>query len=238
MNVELLDSMGDDLAIVNAARVSFGKESRMEWTCGIVHSDAMHTSNCPKQLKSADAGLISYLMRQRHGTPFEMVQFKFRIQVPIGVAREWQRHRIGSFNEVSTRYVEMQPDFYVPVADALRAQIGKPGHYQMVTIEDPAEQQDILQLFDIAYREAFSNYQALLERGVAKELARNVLPLGLLTEFIWSVNLRSLFNFLSPRTAPNALLEIRLAAQEVEALAVPIAPVAFAAFNEYGRKAP
>lgn len=226
MNVELLDSMGDDLAIVNAARVSFGKESVWMYDGGM------------KVLKAGDEGLICYLMRERHGTPFEMVQFKFRIQVPIGVAREWQRHRIGSFNEVSTRYVEMQPDFYHPSTDAIRAQIGKPGHYQMVAIEDPFEQQDILQQFDMAYSESFAAYQALLERGVAKELARNVLPLGLLTEFIWSVNLRSLFNFLNLRTAPNALLEIRLAAEQVEALAVSIAPVAFAAFNEYGRKAP
>lgn len=217
MQVDLLDSMGSDLSIVNAARVSFAKRST--------------------EMGEREHGLIGFLMRNRHGTPFEMVQFQFRLRVPIGVAREWQRHRIGSFNEESTRYVEMRPDFYVPDADAWRTQVGNPGAYSFEPIlPDQALFADLE--MNLAYERAYQSYRRLLEIGVARELARNVLPLGLLTEFIWSVNLRSLFNFLSLRTAPNALLEIRLAAEQVEALAEPICPVAFAAWRDNGKLAP
>lgn len=215
MSVEIVEWMGSDLSIVNAARVSFAK-----------YSDEM---------TDADRGLIGYLARNRHGTPFEMVQFKFRVRVPIGVAREWQRHRIGSFNEVSTRYVEMKPDFYVPEGQAVREQIGKPGHYQMVTIADEARIQVVDNLFRAAYEASHYAYSRLIDCGVAKEVARNVLPLGLYTEFIWGVNLRSLFNFLSLRTAPSALYEIRVEAAEVEAHVQGIVPVAYAAWCEGGR---
>lgn len=232
MKVELLDSMGNDLAIVNAARVSFAKQSTWE----AVGFDAEAPAFLPR-LSAADAGLIGYLMRQRHGTPFEMVQLQFRIQVPIGVAREWQRHRIGSFNEVSTRYVEMEPNFYLPEGEAIRMQVGKPGAYSYAPMPEQFRS-GVQAAMDRAYQAAFIAYRNFLDAGVAKELARNVLPLGLLTEFIWSVNLRSLFNFLSLRTAPDALLEIRLAAQQVEERATAIAPVAFEAFNQHGRRAP
>lgn len=214
MSVELVECMGSDLAIVNAARVSYAK-----------HSDSM---------SDADKGLVGYLARNRHGTPFEMVQFKFRVKVPIGVAREWQRHRVGSFNEVSTRYVEMEPEFYLPDNDAVRGQVGKPGHYQMVTLE-PAQSSMVRVMMNGAYQSAYEAYKNLLAYGVAKELARNVLPLALLTEFIWSVNLRSLFNFLSLRTHDTALLEIRREACAVEDLIRPVVPVAHEAWVAGGR---
>jgi thymidylate synthase (FAD) len=212
--VELIDHMGSDLSIVNAARVSFHKRS--------------------DEVGERERGLIGFLMRNRHGTPFEMVQFQFRVRVPIGVAREWQRHRIGSFNEESTRYVEMRPDFYVPPPEAVRVQVGKPGAYTFEPHEDP---DGACILMVDAYNAAYAAYETLLERGVAKELARNVLPLGLLTEFIWSVNLRSLLNFLSLRTAPNALLEIRQEAEQVERLVEPIVPAALASWRECGKVA-
>lgn len=227
MSVELLDHMGDDLAIVNAARVSYAKQS----TWG-TKNDGQNMA-----LRDADAGLIQYLMKNRHGTPFEMVVFKFRIRCPIGVAREWQRHRIGSFNEVSTRYVEMQPDFYVPEHESVRTQVGKPGHYEMLPMSLADADAARLMMND-TYHFAYERYQMLISQGVAKELARNVLPLGLLTEFIWCVNLRSLLNFLSLRTHPTALLEIRIEAQEVERLARQVVPTAMTAWDEHGRVSP
>ena len=223
MKVELLESMGSDLSIVNAARVSYAKE--VDW---------VHFADGPA-LHVKDAGLIGYLMKNRHGTPFEMVQFKFRVTCPIGVSREWMRHRIGSFNEVSTRYVEMAPEFYVPEPGAVRKQVGKPGHYTFETIDDSRE---ALNTISRAYEAAYTYYLRLLDLGVAKELARNVLPLDLLTQFIWSVNLRSLLNFLSLRTHPTALLEIRQLAQIVEGLAQTKVPVSMKAWNDNGRVAP
>lgn len=214
MSVELIETMGDDLSIVNAARVSYAKTST--------------------ELSDADYGLIGYLARNRHGTPFEMVQFKFRVHVPIGVAREWQRHRIGSFNEMSTRYVEMVPEFYVPPVSAVRTQVGKPGHYEMVAVEHD-DAVDVQRVMREAYAQAYTTYASLIATGIAKELARNVLPLGLYTEFIWSVNLRSVFNFLSLRTHETALLEIRREAYNVEGDVKRIVPVAWNAWNENGR---
>jgi thymidylate synthase (FAD) len=226
LSVELIDSMGDDLRIVNAARVSFSKQS----TWAAYGPDG-------GELREADEGLIGYLMRNRHGTPFEMVVMTFRVTVPIGVAREWQRHRIGSFNEVSTRYVEMQPDFYVPELGAVRKQVGKAGHYRFETM-DASDAQAVQVGMRQAYAIAYATYQDLLRMGVAKELARNVLPVGLMTSFYWTVNLRSLLNFLSLRTHETALLEIRQEATEVERLACSVAPAAMAAWDVCGRQAP
>jgi thymidylate synthase (FAD) len=217
MTVELINSMGGDLSIVNAARVSLSKRSNT--------------------MNEADIGLLKYLMKNRHGSPFEMVQFQFRVRCSIGVAREWFRHRIGSFNETSTRYIEMRPDFYMPLLGNVRRQIGKSGYYIFEPLDNEPAWDAIVEM-RYAYNFAYESYQNLLKLGVARELARNVLPLGLLTEFVWSVNARSLLNFLSLRTAPNALLEIRLEAEDVERLVTPIIPHTMAAWNENGRIAP
>jgi len=214
MTVELIDHMGDDLSIVNAARVSYGRRSTT--------------------LSMADEKLIGYLARYHHGTPFEMVQFTFRVRCPIGEQRDWVRHRIGSFNEISTRYVEMQPDFYVPPLENVRTQIGKPGHYQMAPVD--AEKAGLTQLImQESYERAYADYQRLLDFGIAKELAKFVLPLGLMTEFIWSVNLRSCFNFLSLRNHETALKEIQQDAQTVEYLVEALVPVAYQAWIDGGR---
>ena len=165
------------------------------------------------------------------------MQFQFRVHVPVGVAREWFRHRIGSFNEEATRWAETRPDFYVPEPQHVRRQVGRPGAYGFEPLQGEAVREALACIAD-AYTEAYARYRRLLELGVATELARTVLPLGVLTEFVWSVNLRALFNFLSLRAVPNALLEIRLAAEEVERLAEPVCPVAFAAWRENGRRAP
>lgn len=230
MSVELLRYMGDDLSIANAARVSYAKES--DWLMLGSEDGAQWRS-----LRAADEGLINYLMKNRHGTPFEMVQLQFRVKCPIGVSREWMRHRVGSFNEVSTRYVEMAPEFYVPAPEAVRTQVGKPGHYEFIQMQHQRAEEAIYEMEE-CYGNCYEVYQDLIHRGVAKELARNVLPLGLMTQFIWSVNLRSLFNFLSLRTHETALLEIRTEAGEVERLAQTVAPAAMAAWNANGRVSP
>lgn len=243
MPVDLLRSLGDDLAVVNAARVSYGKESTWEYACPVHDDDrGAHGSPCrcsarrhSPRLAEKDAGLLNYLMRERHGTPFEMVVFTFRVSTSIAVAREWQRHRIGSFNEVSTRYVEMEPEFYVPQGEAIRRQVGKPGHY---TFEPHPDADRLWAHFDNAYQNAYASYLHLLSLGVAKELARNVLPLGLMTQFLWTVNARSALNFLELRTAPTALLEIRTEAQEVERLMRGVIPATMAAFDQHGKRAP
>ena len=180
-------------------------------------------------LTPPDEGLIGFLMRNQHSTPFEMVDFTFRVRCPIGVAREWQRHRTFSYNEESTRYVEMRPDFYEPPAQSVRRQTGKPGAYVMEPVDQALAWAAALSMRD-AYESAFDVYKDLIQNGIARELARNVLPLGLLTEFWVKGNLRNWFHFLHLRTAPNALLEIREAAQEVEKLIAPVVPACYAAW--------
>jgi thymidylate synthase (FAD) len=266
-DVDLEEVMGDDLAIVNAARVSLGKRSKWRYRCNACQLEDIpemniatiargpaqgkvaigqcfadqglpfHVeTNVTRHLSDADIGLINYLMRKKHGTPFEMVQLRFRISAPIRVMREWQRHRIGSFNEVSTRYVEMQPDFFVPSDGDVRIQEGKPGHYIMRDAPELAEQ--IKSTMLAAYELAWSKYETLLAMGAAKELAAYVLPMGLYSEQIWSVNLRSLFNFVALRNHTEALREIRRAAEVVESTATANIPHAFAAFEKNGRVVP
>ena len=140
----------------------------------------------------------------------------------------------NSINERSTRYVEMKPEFYFPKPEHVRTQVGKPGHYRFesLSFEDAVNVQDLMA---DGYNHAYITYQMLLQKGVAKELARNVLPLGLMTGFYFKTNLRSLFNFLALRTAPNALLEIQIEAQSVEEIVKPLVPVAYAAWEKFGK---
>lgn len=215
MSVELIGSLGDDLTIVNAARVSVGKRST--------------------ELTAADRKLVGRLLRDRHASPFEHVVFTFHVRCPIGVAREWQRHR-DSYNELSTRYVEVGSDFYVPPPEAVRVQVGKAMGYQFEPMAR-ADADIVCASMQDAYADAYSRYQRLLRFGVARELARNVLPLGLMTEMWWTVKLRAAFNFLSLRTAPSALLEIRQEAELVEQHVKAVVPVAYQAWVDGGRVA-
>ena len=209
--------MADDLSVVNSARISFAK--RVE------------------ELGEADINLINYLMRERHGTPFEHNAFRFHVRCPIFVAREWFRHRIGSFNEFSGRYSEFTQDAYIPEPQDVRTQTGKPGDYIYEPLEEEAANQAIKQITK-AYDTAFETYRELLSHNVAKELARIVLPVGAHTEFYWTVNARSLMNFISLRTAENAQREIRAFAVGVEEHFAQHMPHTWQAFNDYGRKAP
>lgn len=215
--VYLIKAVADDLLVVNAARVSFGRES--------------------EDLTDADKGLIKFLMRHRHGTPFEHNCFIFKVEAPIFVAREWFRHRIGSFNEYSGRYSEMIDQAYIPEVGAVRTQVGKPGSYtfEQMEIEVANESRSLIEQ---SHALAFDAYKTLLGLGVAKELARVVIPVGSFTEFYWTVNARSLMNFLSLRTHADAQLEIRLLAGLVEQHFAEMMPVTYEAWNEAGRVAP
>lgn len=222
MPVELTRHSGNDISIVDAARVSYAQRA---------------DPNLDGSIRDSDAKLLRFLMRQEHGTPFEMVTFFFRVNTSIAVAREWFRHRIGSFNEVSTRWKEMSiDDCYRPDTDHMRTQVGKPGayHFEPLPIDQAVAGQMEIRL---AYEAAFEAYGNLISLGVAREVARNVLPLGTGTEFIWQVNFRSLTNFLHLRTGSGALQEIRDEALNVERLITPIIPIAMEAWNEFGRKA-
>ena len=200
--VRLDDCMADDMSVVNSARVSFAKN---------------HISP-EAELSEADKGLINFLMKNRHGTPFEHNSFRFHIKCPIFVAREWFRHRIGSFNEFSARYSEVPNSFYKPVVADIRTQVGKPGAYTFEPLYDSNIElaTEAVRVIGEANDRAYATYLALLQMGVAKELARTVLPVGTFTQFYWTVNARALMNFLSLRLDENAQYEIRQYAQEVE----------------------
>lgn len=215
--VRLDAAMADDLSVVNSARVSFAVRK--------------------EEIEDKDRGLIRFLMRERHGTPFEHNSFRFHIRAPIFVAREWFRHRVGSFNEESARYHRLEGDFYVPSPEAVRSQVGKPGAYSFEPMaEDVAH--ETIDTFRRVYKELYQEYESLVQKGVAKELARAVLPFGIFTQFYWTLNARSLMNFLSLRNAEPAQYEIRCYARAVELLFAEKMPVTHECFVEFDRRAP
>ena len=209
--------MADDLSVVNAARVSFARRK--------------------ETMDDSDVGLVKFLMRDRHGTPFEHNSFRFHIRCPIFVAREWFRHRIGSFNEFSMRYAKATDEFYLPEPDDVRSQVGKPGAYSFEPVEPELAEQTRAELQEV-YRTAFETYERLVGLGVARELARSALPVGAYTEFYWTVNARSLMNFVSLRAAETAQREIRRYADACEWFLATYMPVTHAAFVANGRIAP
>lgn len=222
MTVELTDSMGGDESIVRFARVSSGIEGT----------------------EKSNRGLIRMLMRDRHGSPFEAPVLQFRVECPIFVAREFFRHRIASYNETSGRYQVLKPVFYVPADDRPLRQLGKPGAYSF----EPGSYEQVRATQGEHQRmaaEAWDSYEYLLEKDVAREVARNVLPLSVYTSFYVNMNLRSTLNFLSLRWAHEQsktptfpLKEIEKVAKEMDEFARLNSPVAMAAFDEFGRVAP
>ncbi len=170
-------------------------------------------------------------------TPFEHNSFRYHIRAPIFVAREWFRHRVGSFNEFSLRYAKATEDFYVPEPEDVRTQVGKPGAYSFEPVDDELAERTRDELREV-YEQAFATYGRLVEAGVARELARCVLPVGAYTEFYWTVNARALMNFVSLRAAETAQREIRKYADAVEAFFAEKMPVTHAAFVAAGRVAP
>ncbi|WP_019588747.1 FAD-dependent thymidylate synthase [Deinococcus apachensis] len=205
-SVSLVQHVGDDKMITNAARVSFGGDS-----------------NAP--LSQKDEKLISYLLRHQHGSPFEHNLITFKIVCPIFVDRQVVRHRVGvSKNEISGRYVEMQERNFTP--PSFRKQ--SPSNRQ-ASVEDDGtlDQVQATQIWEEAWRNAFNAYQELLRLGVTREQARGVLPLSLYTESYYTFNVRSLLHFLELRDHEGAQYETRLYARAMAQLAEPLFPVTF-----------
>jgi thymidylate synthase (FAD) len=215
--VRLDEAMASDLSVVNGARVSFARHKT--------------------EMDDSDAGLIRFLMRDRHGTPFEHNAFRFHIRAPIFVAREWFRHRVGSFNEFSMRYAKATDAFYIPAPEDVRSQVGKPGAYSFEPVSDDVAETTREELQQV-YEAAYAAYEKLVELGVARELARAALPVGAYTEFYWTVNARALMNFLSLRNAENAQREIRRYAEACEQFFAERMPITYEAFVAAGRTAP
>ncbi|RPF45715.1 thymidylate synthase (FAD) [Streptomyces sp. Ag109_G2-6] len=231
MRVELVDHNLSDLAVVRAARVStLGAQTRQDET--------------GRTLATSDEGLIKYLMRERHGSPFEHGSITLYIEAPIFVFREWQRHRIASYNEESGRYRELKPDFYLPAVGRNLVQTGKPGHYrfepgtpeQFATVDA-----ELLR----AYETAYQSYERMLSAGIAREVARAALPVGIYSSMYVTLNPRGLMNFLSLRIhredaafVSNPQREIEMCAEKAEAIFAELMPVTHAAFEANGRVAP
>lgn len=216
--VSLMQVLGTDLDVVNAAKVSF--------------------ASFETELNDKAIGLINYLIKNHHATPFEHVVFKFYIKCPIFVAREWFRHRWSSFNEMSMRYhVPDKIDFWIPERSELRTQVGKPGAYSFEPFENDLQADFILQLIDATCNTAYSVYKELLSMGLAKEIARSVLPVGQYTEFVWTVNLRSLMNFLSLRNDQHAQYEIAQYAKVIENFFSNTTPEIYKSWVSNGREA-
>ena len=214
--IALDGALASDLAVVNGARVSFNQAS--------------------DELEDRDAGLIRFLIRNRHGSPFEHGYFRFLVKAPLFVVREHHRHRAGhSYNEWSGRYSKMEPEFYVP--DYVRTQVGKPGAYSFEAVDDETRDATRAEIEANATR-AFQAYERLLERGVAKEVARAVLPLSTYTKYYWSCNPRSLMHFCSLRNHDDAQFEIRQYAAAAESFLERLMPVTHEAFIANGRVAP
>jgi thymidylate synthase (FAD) len=214
--VALDGALATDLAVVNGARVSFNQESQ--------------------EMTERDAGLIRFLMREKHGSPFEHGYFRFLVKAPLFVVREHHRHRAGhSYNEWSGRYSKMEPEFYVP--ENVRTQVGKPGAYSFEPVDDETREATRREIEENAER-AFQAYERLLERGVAKEVARAVLPLSTFTKYYWSCNPRSLMHFCSLRNHEAAQFEIRQYAAAAETFLERLMPTTHAAFVNNDRVAP
>lgn len=207
--VRVVDTMGNDASIVQAARVSYGAGT--------------------KSVRE-DSKLIAYLMRNEHLSPFEMVELKVHVKAPIFVARQWVRHRTASWNEVSARYSVMAPEFYLPAPEAIAAQStsNKQGRGEPL---DPETARAVAGDIDRASRTAFTYYEGLLRMGVARELARMVLPVNLYTEWYWKIDLRNLLHFIELRTDAHAQYEIRQYATALEEIVAAWVPATYEAFR-------
>lgn len=211
--VRLVDSMGDDSSVVQAARISTGKGTKT-----------------PTQ----DANLIRYLMRNRHTTPFEMVMFKFHVSLPIVVARQWVRHRMASINEFSGRYSVLPDKFYCPSVDQVQGQ-GKDNKQGSEGVVSP---DSVIWYIDTLTRwvqDGYAHYQEALQRGISKERARFLVANTAYTEWYWKVDLKNLLDFLRLRSDEHAQWEIQQYANAILALIQPIVPITIAAWEEYGR---
>ncbi len=210
--VRLVDYMGGDDDIVAAARVSYGKGTKK---------------------KREDRGLIRYLMRHHHTTPFEMVEFKFHIKLPIFIARQWIRHRTANVNEYSGRYSVMEDEFYIPPADQVTGQSKSNRQGRDETELTPEAREQFLSFLETSNEQLYAEYKNSLENGVARELARINLPLSLYTQWYWKIDLHNLFHFLKLRLDPHAQWEIQEYARAMAEMVRQVVPVAWEAFEDY-----
>lgn len=211
--VRLVDYMGGDERIVQAARVSYGKGTKT---------------------KRQDRGLINYLMRNEHTSPFEQVILTFHCKMPIFVARQWVRHRTARLNEISGRYSVMENEFYVPDIEQIRYQSedNKQGRNQGEEVP-PEIQQKVLDIIKKGHTQAYDQYNEMLEENIARELARINLPLSLYTQWYWQIDLHNLFHFLKLRMDPHAQWEIRQYAEVMAEMTAKVAPMAYDAFETH-----
>lgn len=214
--IRLVDYMGDDSSIVQAARVSYGKGTKT---------------------KRADRELIRYLMRHRHTSPFEMVEFKFHVKLPIFVARQWIRHRTANVNEYSGRYSEMKDEFYVPELEQIRPQSTSNRQGRSDKPIDGEVAKKVQNIFEKDQVSLYSEYKWLLSIDLARELARINLPLSTYTEWYWKIDLHNLLHFLKLRLDTLAQYEIRVYAEKIIELIEPIVPVTIEAFRDYSLNA-
>lgn len=213
--VRVVDYMGNDDAIVQAARVSYGRGTKHQ---------------------NEDRGLIRYLMRHRHSSPFEMCEVKVHVKLPIFVARQWIRHRTASVNEISARYSILDSEFYSPAPEDIAYQSGNNHQGRGEVLDRGAAAEVLTWLRDDAMR-SFGTYSALQEKRVARELARIGLPLSTYTQWYWKCNLHNLFHFLGLRADPHAQQEIRVYADLLLDICHAWVPYATEAFVDYRLKA-
>ena len=221
--VRVVDYMGDDSAVVQAARVSYGKGTKKV---------------------TEDAGLIKYLMRHRHSTPFEMCEIKFHVKLPIFVARQWIRHRTANVNEYSARYSILDREFYIPTPENLGAQavVNRQGRGDVLQGDEAAA---VMKLLREDSETVYAHYEEMLNQredgttieegrqGLARELARMNLTLNYYTQWYWKVDLHNLLHFLSLRADPHAQYEIRVYAEAMLDVVKRWVPAVFDAFSEY-----
>ncbi|QEW19253.1 Thymidylate synthase ThyX [Marinibacterium anthonyi] len=210
--VRVVDYMGDDAAICQAARVSYGKGT--------------------KSVQN-DEGLIRYLMRHWHSTPFEMCEVKLHVKLPVFVARQWIRHRTANVNEYSARYSILDREFYIPAPEHVAAQSEVNNQGRGAVLEGDAAAQ-VLEVLKTDSMRAYDNYEAMIaEQGLARELARMNLPANIYTQWYWKVDLHNLFHFLRLRADSHAQYEIRVYAEEICKIVADWVPFAYGAFEEY-----
>lgn len=210
--VRLIDYMGGDSRIVQSARVSYGSGTKSY---------------------RQDRGLIHYLMKNWHTSPFEQVQLSFHTKMPIFVARQWVRHRTARLNEISGRYSIMKDEFYVPEPQQIRYQSESNKQGRSEDCVPWEEAQAIIAEFEQDQKQIYGHYQQLLDKNVARELARANLPLSLYTEWYWQIDLHNLFHFLRLRIDPHAQYEIRVYGEAMAECAKAVAPLAYEAFEEH-----
>ncbi|URP22197.1 ThyX-like thymidylate synthase [Microbacterium phage Big4] len=244
--VELIDKMGGDHSIVRTARVSTGADESNNKTLQQLfdETDEAYALRKESQAKK-DAGLINYLMREKHGSPFEHNAMTLYVKAPIFVFREFHRHRIGfSYNEMSGRYTQLLPEFWVPDEERPLINVGTSSRPEMAPGSDE-QWEEVVKILGGNHQMAWDNYQKLLDMGIANEVSRVGLPVGIYSQMYVTTNLRAILNFISLRThEPEAVhvsrpqKEIEDVARIIEGFVAEQFPIAYARYNDHGRVAP